>query len=108
GRLEVHPNTVARAFGELEKLGVLTPRRGVGMEVTATAPDVCRAERLQKVRGRIREALLHARSSALSAEEIRGLVEEELAGVNGRSPGAGGAPGERAAAEQASNTPTRR
>ena len=34
GRLTVHPNTVARAFQELERQGVVTARRGRGMEVS--------------------------------------------------------------------------
>ena len=83
-RLGVHPNTVARAFTELDGRGVVTARRGRGMEVTPEAPGLCRAERAKIVRGRIREALLDAMSSALTAEEVRRLVEEELATVNGR------------------------
>ncbi len=45
-RLLVHPNTVAKAFGELERQGVILPVRGKGMEVTAPAPVLCRARRL--------------------------------------------------------------
>jgi len=82
-RLLVHPNTVARAFQELERVGVVTPRRGRGMEVTEDAPAACRARRQELVRARIRQALREAAASVLSPEEIRKLVEEELAAVNG-------------------------
>jgi len=82
-RLLVHPNTVARAFQELERVGVVTPRRGRGMEVTEDAPAACRARRQELVRARIRQALREAAGSVLSPEEIRKLVEEELAAVNG-------------------------
>src|SRR5262245_63668191 len=41
-RLVVHPNTVARAFQELERMGVVAARRGRGMEVTDEAPALCR------------------------------------------------------------------
>ena len=34
-RLTVHPNTVAKAFQELERLGVLTARRGLAALVIA-------------------------------------------------------------------------
>src|SRR3954454_4132930 len=77
GRLLVHPNTVARAFQELERRGVVAAKRGRGMEVTAEAPALCRAERQEIVRDRIREALREAVSSALEPEAIRRLVEEE-------------------------------
>jgi GntR family transcriptional regulator len=79
----VHPNTVAKAYQELERRGVLVARRGKGMEVTPRAPEICRAQRQEIVRGRIREALREAASSALAPEEVRRLVEEELARSNG-------------------------
>jgi GntR family transcriptional regulator len=82
-RLLVHPNTVARAFQELERSGIVTARRGVGMEVTAEAPAVCQTKRQELVRQRIRQALREAASSALAPEDIRKLVEEELALANG-------------------------
>jgi GntR family transcriptional regulator len=82
-RLTVHPNTVARAFQELEREGVLTAKRGRGMEVTAEAPELCRARRRSIVQGRIRDALREAVSSLLEPEAIRKLVEEELTRANG-------------------------
>jgi GntR family transcriptional regulator len=84
-RLDVHPNTVARAFQELDRRGVVTARRGRGMEVTAEAPGLCKTERQTIVRRHIREALVQALSSALSAEEVRKLVDEELTKANGRA-----------------------
>jgi GntR family transcriptional regulator len=84
-RLTVHPNTVARAFQELERQGVVAARRGKGMEVTPDAPFLCRGRRQEIVRDRIREALREAVSSDLAAEDIRRLVDEELARVNGKA-----------------------
>jgi GntR family transcriptional regulator len=83
-QLLVNPNTVARAFQELERRGVITSRRGRGMEVTPDGPTSCRTQRQDIVRGRVREALQEAVSSGLSAEEIHKLVEEELVRVNGK------------------------
>lgn len=85
GRLTVHPNTVAKAYQELERLGVLTVRRGRGMEVAPDALKLCQAERRNRVGQRIREALREAMTSGLPRDEVRHLVEEELAGhVNGK------------------------
>jgi GntR family transcriptional regulator len=86
-RLTVHPNTVARAFQELERQGVVTARRGRGMEVTAEAPQLCRTARQNIIRARISQALREAASSAMDPDEIRQLVEEELARVNGSTSG---------------------
>jgi GntR family transcriptional regulator len=85
-QLLVHPNTVARAFQELERSGVVVPRRGRGMEVAAQAPAACRARRQDLVRERIRLALREAVASVLSPEEIRRIVDEELTAVNGTRP----------------------
>lgn len=82
-RVEAHPNTVAKAFQELERRGVLTVRRGLGMEVTAEGPTLCRAQRQDIIRNRIRAALREAVLSALPAEDVRKLVEEELGRANG-------------------------
>src|SRR5262249_21091925 len=83
-RLQVHPTTVARAYQDLERRGVVTARRGRGMEVTPEAQALCRAARQEIIRERIRNALRGAASSAMEADEIRRLVEEELAHVNGK------------------------
>ena len=82
-KLVVNPNTVARAYQQLEQLGILEARRGRGMEITDKAPEICRTRRQEIVRNRIRQALHEAVGSALSPEEVRLLVEEELAHVNG-------------------------
>jgi GntR family transcriptional regulator len=83
-RLTVHPNTVAKAYQELERFGVLAARRGRGMEVTADALKICQTRRQEIVRERIREALREAVSSGLSPEEVQRLVEEEISRVNGK------------------------
>jgi GntR family transcriptional regulator len=83
-RLVVHPNTVARAFQELERQGIIVARRGRGMEVTSEAPALCRSLRQEIVRGRIRDALREAVASALPAQDVRRLVDEELSRVNGQ------------------------
>jgi GntR family transcriptional regulator len=84
GQLMVHPNTVAKAYQKLERLGVVEARRGCGMEVTADARKICQTERRERIGERIRAALREAVSSGLSAEEIRRLVEDEIGRINGK------------------------
>src|SRR4051794_562593 len=84
-RVLAHPNTVARAYQDLERRGVLAAKRGVGMEVTANAPRICREQRQEIVRGQVREALRSAVASALSPDDIRRLVDDELNHVNGEA-----------------------
>jgi DNA-binding transcriptional regulator YhcF (GntR family) len=77
-RLRVHPNTVAKAYHELEKAGILVTRRGRGMEVPAEAVALCRRHRHDILRARLTDTLREVVSSGLEADEIRQLVENEL------------------------------
>lgn len=83
-RLMVHPNTVARAYQELEREGVLVSRRGRGMEVADQADNLCRKQRQEILRRRLRDVLREAVSSSLPVEDIRHLMNEELHRVNGQ------------------------
>lgn len=75
--LVVNPNTVTRAFGELERLGAIAPRRGVGMEVTADGPKLCRDRRRGIVLARLRDALREAAAAGLGPAEVCRMVESE-------------------------------
>ena len=77
-RLRVHPNTVAKAYHQLEKDGVLVSRRGRGMEVPAEAVAVCQRRRYSILRDRLTKTLREVLTSGLDAQEIRELVELEL------------------------------
>lgn len=77
--LAVNPNTVARAYRELQTDGVLAPVRGMGLEVADGAERRCRGQRLELIRARLRQVLAEATQSQLEAEELRSLVEQELA-----------------------------
>jgi GntR family transcriptional regulator len=86
-QLVVNPNTVARAYRELQGQGVLEPVRGTGLRVAADAPGLCRNDRREFVRRRLRDALDEARRSNLAHEEIETILREEWAAGNGRPGG---------------------
>ncbi len=76
-QLVLNPNTVARAYQELEKCGVFEPRRGQKMVVAADGPKWCRERRKEIVRGRVREALREAASAGLTADDVHDIVDDE-------------------------------
>ena len=76
-QLTVNPNTVTRAFQELERLGVIEPRRGLGMAVSAGAPKVCRDRRRELIRDRVRETVREAVSAGLSPPDVHKLIDDE-------------------------------
>ena len=77
--LAINPNTVARAYRELQSDGVLATVRGTGLEITSNAPKRCRGDRIKLIRERIRSALSEAHHSQLELTEIQTLIDEELA-----------------------------
>src|SRR5882757_4294751 len=60
-QLVVNPNTVARAYRELQARELLEPVRGTGLQVAREAPTRCRSERREFVRQRLRMAIEEAR-----------------------------------------------
>ena|SRR5437868_3163204 len=77
--LAVNPNTVARAYRELQTEGILAAVRGTGLEITSHAAKRCAQERISLIRGRLRSVLTEARRSRLDVDQIRTLVNEEVA-----------------------------
>jgi GntR family transcriptional regulator len=88
-KLIVNPNTVGRAFQELERIGVLESRRGVGMAVTADGPKQCRDRRKATVRGRLRDALREAAAAGFSLDDVHKTIDADwpavAAGRNGHT-----------------------
>ena len=79
--LAINPNTVSRAYRQLQDEGVLETVRGTGLAVAKGAAQACRKQRLELIGQRIREALREAKQSQLTNDELRRLVERQLAEV---------------------------
>ena len=71
----VNPNTVAKAWRDLEHLGATEGRNGSGVFVTAEAPDVARGIRLAETLADLRNAV----RAALRAGHAAAVLEETLA-----------------------------
>lgn len=76
--LAINPNTVARAYRQLQHEGVLNQIRGTGLVVTSGARRSCQSERTRLLRERLGSVLEEARQSGLSNEEIEKLVRDAL------------------------------
>lgn len=82
-RLVVNPNTIARVYRELEAEGLLELKHGIGAFVATGGSAAARAlERAETVRAAVplvAELVARLRADGLDADEIRRLVEAELA-----------------------------
>ena len=79
--LVVNPNTVAKAYRELEHEGVVELRQGAGAFVSDKAPTKKDADKLRAAQATVASAIDKLRERGVTDEEIRRLVEAELSGV---------------------------
>lgn len=82
--LAINPNTVARAYRQLQDQGIVATVRGSGLEVTKGASGKCKSARLRLIRDRIKQVVIEARRSQMSDEEIRKIVSEQLQNKNNK------------------------
>jgi GntR family transcriptional regulator len=86
-QLVVNPNTVARAYRDLQAEGLLEPVRGTGLQIAAGATERCRLARVDYVRARFRTVFDEARETGLPAAEIEAILREEWSRVQGQRAG---------------------
>jgi GntR family transcriptional regulator len=81
-QLVINPNTVAKAYRELEHEGVIELRQGAGAFVSANGPARKLTDRMRTAQSIVVSAIDKLRERGLTDEEIRRLVEAHLAGLN--------------------------
>lgn len=82
----VNPNTVIKAYRDLEHLGATEGRNGSGVFVTANGPDVARALRLAETLAAFRAATAAALRAGQEGEVLREALracEREAAALRG-------------------------
>jgi GntR family transcriptional regulator len=77
-RLKVNPNTVGRAYRDLERDGVLVSRRGTGVFVHEDALDTAVERRQSLVLERFERAVGEALDAGLDAVQIQEVLIEAL------------------------------
>jgi GntR family transcriptional regulator len=80
-QLVINPNTVARAYRELETAGVVYKRGTAGTYVSAAGSPLARRERLKILAGRIDALLAEARQMGVGLDELLDLVRRRDQGL---------------------------
>ena len=75
-QLVINPNTVARAYLELERAGLVAKRQGAGTYVTAAGPVLPRREKLKVLSKRLDSLLAEAAHLDIGLEEVMELLRE--------------------------------
>ena len=81
--LRINPNTVARAYQNLERESVIRSVPGGGTFVADGVPGLLKSEKLKRLRPHARQVAVEGRQLRLTREEILKLVEEEMEKLGG-------------------------
>ncbi len=76
--LRVNPNTVAKAYSELEKEGIVNTVRGKGVYVSEGSDIFTEKEKKRIVAQRLRQALVDAYHLGVDADKARKILDEEI------------------------------
>jgi GntR family transcriptional regulator len=88
-QLKVTPNTIVKAYDELERSGVVHKRQGSGTYVSETRPTLAKGERQRIIEQRIDALLAEAHQLNFTADDILKMVRERRATMesgNGNEP----------------------
>ncbi len=84
-QLLINPNTVAKAYGDLSKDGLLEPLPGRGLAVAArrAGMGLTRAERLRRMEPLVAQVLQEAIALELSSEDVHELLDKKWKALGG-------------------------
>jgi GntR family transcriptional regulator len=74
----MNPNTVAKAYRELEYRGIVELRQGIGAFVRANSPAAAQAEAIRRAHRLVENAVATMRKLGLSEPTMRRVFEAEL------------------------------
>ena len=76
--LGVNPNTVAKAYRDLEVMGLLYTRRGMGVFVKKGVQSKCRERCDREIVERLHEVTQEAKATGLSKKDINEVVSKSF------------------------------
>ncbi len=84
-KLVVNPNTVARAYRELESAGIVEKRRTAGTYVSDQGSPLARRERLKILTERVDALLAEARQMDIAFDDVVKLIERRHTNMSSMS-----------------------
>jgi len=77
-RLDINPNTVAKSYRDLEVMGLVYTRRGMGVYINKGIESKCREECRRRIIIRMHEVVAEAKASGMTSKEIVEIAEKSL------------------------------
>ena len=76
--LEIAPNTIVRAYNELQRMGYVVSRPGVGTVVAEGIEEVARELRVEEIFERLRVLVRDAAALGISEDELWASLDAEF------------------------------
>jgi len=87
-RLVVNPNTIAKAYGELAREGIIDGQQGRGVFIAPPRQIYTRAERLRRISPLVDALVSEGLSLGFSSEELVDSLQQKLARLDLQPPAA--------------------
>ena len=84
-QLVINPNTVARAYRELEAAGIVEKRRTAGTYVSDQGSPLARRERMKILAQRVDALLAEAQQMDISIDDVLKLIDQRTAVMQANS-----------------------
>lgn len=78
-KLDVNPNTVAKAYRDLEVMGLLYTRRGMGVFINKNIEAKCREDCRRRIIARLYEVVAEAKASGMENKDITDAAQKCIA-----------------------------
>lgn len=75
-RLNINPNTVAKAYRDLEIMGLVYTRRGMGIFIKDGVEDKCRTECYREIICKMHEVVAEAKAAGIKEADIKALAKK--------------------------------
>jgi len=73
-KLDINPNTVAKAYRDLEIMGLVYTRRGMGIFIKDGVEDMCQAACYQEIIRKMHEVVSEARAAGMKEQDINAIA----------------------------------
>ena len=78
GDLAIAPNTIVKAYNELQRMGLIESRPGVGTVVAEGVEEVARERRVEEVFERLRVLVRDAAALGISEDDLWASLDSEF------------------------------
>jgi len=78
-KINVNMNTVAKAYRDLEVMGLVYTRRGMGVYVNKGIGAKCNEDCRKRIMGRLHEVVSEAKAAGMSVQDIKEICKVSLA-----------------------------